>query len=118
MSPKRWLRWVSLIVVAPGSDGEASGSLYIDDGVSISPQGTTSATMSYKNNKFVVGGQFGFKPSPSVAAVTFLGSRNAPRKVTINGSNASSTFNSTSQTVVVTMKGQNLDRGFEVDLTF
>lgn len=110
-------------VIAPGTNGKASGSLYIDDGVTISPpqHSTTTATLSYSKNKFTVSGHFGFSPAPQVASVTLLGAQKTPRKVEIAGSRAhvgAVAFNSTSQSLVISLNGLKLDHAFEVDLTF
>jgi len=62
-------------VVAPDQNGKASGSLYIDDGVSLSlpKHSTTSAPLSSRRDRLTVEGQFGYRPAPSIATVTFLG---------------------------------------------
>jgi alpha-glucosidase len=76
-------------IVAPGSDGSASGSLYVDDGESIVQSGgTTEASMSFKNGKLTVGGRFGYKVCVDIASVRFLGVMNPPRMVSIKGKQA------------------------------
>ncbi|KAG6808712.1 hypothetical protein H0H92_003164, partial [Tricholoma furcatifolium] len=44
------------LVVAPGTDGTASGTLYIDDGVSVTQASTASLSFSYKDGKLDVQG--------------------------------------------------------------
>ena len=73
-------------VVAPGLDGTASGSLYLDDGVSLEQAATTEASMSYSGGTLNVTGTFGYAAeAPSVATVTFLGQSKAPEMVMVNG---------------------------------
>jgi len=71
-------------VVAPGSDGKASGALYIDDGVSITPSSTTEVRMGYAWGELVVQGNFGFETGVEVARVKFLGVSRAPKTIRIN----------------------------------
>jgi len=62
------------IVIAPGLNGTASGSLYLDDGVSIE-----QAAMSYIDFKydasghFVMTGSFGYDAGVSITSITVLG---------------------------------------------
>jgi alpha-glucosidase len=74
-------------VVAPGTNGKASGALYLDDGVSITPSSTTEVTMSYANGQLIVQGEFRFKTGVRVAGVKFLSVSQAPKSVRINGRN-------------------------------
>src|SRR5579863_2263044 len=70
-------------VVAPGADGGASGALYVDDGVSIVPERTTSVEMAFAEGKLCVDGSFVFEVGVKVARVIFLGVERAPSVVTI-----------------------------------
>ena len=72
-------------VVAPGLDGQATGSLYIDDGESIVQKATTTVTMAYQNRSLTVAGQFGYHADVKVARVLFLGVDKAPQNVKIEG---------------------------------
>ncbi|RPA99054.1 hypothetical protein L873DRAFT_971332 [Choiromyces venosus 120613-1] len=49
------------IVVAPNEGGEATGSLYIDDGVSVEQKATVDVTMEYKKGRLSIKGRFGFR---------------------------------------------------------
>jgi alpha-glucosidase len=69
-------------VVAPGADGTAAGTLYVDDGVSIVQQKTTSVEMEFADGKLCVQGSFGFNVGVKVADIIFLGIGNAPMFVT------------------------------------
>ena len=70
-------------VVALGTDGRASGELYVDDGVSIVPERTTNLKMAFAEGQLRVYGSFGFEVGVKVASVVFLGVERAPSVVTV-----------------------------------
>ncbi|KAF5359365.1 hypothetical protein D9756_003598 [Leucocoprinus leucothites] len=72
-------------IVAPGQDGTASGSLYMDDGESIEPNETTLVEMTFRNGTLNVTGEFGFGTGVNVARVRFLGVESEPGKVVVDG---------------------------------
>jgi len=104
------------IVVAAGLDGTATGSLYLDDGVSVSQPSTSQISFSFKQNTLTVGGSFGYrKESFSVASVTFLGLQHTPRNASVDGHSAhGSTGSSDAYVVNVNVP---LTRGFTVALS-
>jgi len=62
------------IIIAPGTDGTASGSLYLDDGVSVEQTSTSYIHFKYtKNGKLKVTGSFDYQ-NASIESVTLLGS--------------------------------------------
>ena len=61
------------VVIAPGLDGEASGSLYLDDGVSIEQPATSYIQFKYKNGQFKMTGTFGYDAGVSIESVIVLG---------------------------------------------
>ena len=67
------------LFVAPGTDGTATGALYMDDGVSITQDKTTSAKMAYVQGKLTVSGSF--EVDVDLANVWFLGIEQAPTSV-------------------------------------
>ena len=71
-------------VVAPGADGRAAGALYVDDGVSIVQNRTTSVEMAFAEGKLCVYGSFGFEVGVKVASVVFLGVSRVPAVVTVS----------------------------------
>ena len=77
------------IVIAPSANGTASGSLYLDDGVSLHqrPGSTTEVTFTWNNNRLRATGVFGFRPAPRVSTVTVLNVSRAPadQTVIVNG---------------------------------
>ena len=76
-------------IVAPDVHGEASGSLYIDDGESIKPDSSTDVKLEFKNGKLEMRGDFGFKPDGvngvKISLVRFLGVESKPDRVEVNG---------------------------------
>ncbi|KAJ9616724.1 hypothetical protein H2200_000443 [Cladophialophora chaetospira] len=102
------------IIVAPGVDGSATGSLYLDDGESVAPNATKLVTLNSSSAsngtlsiKVGVSGQYTGLDLP-LANVTFLGVQTAPSAsgVTINGrSVGNGTYNSASKTFSITNLG-------------
>lgn len=79
------------IVVAPGTDGTASGALYIDDGVSLKQASTTNVKLAFRSGRLSVQGSFGYKTGVKTSRVRFLGVAKAPRTVQVNGKAAGKT---------------------------
>lgn len=64
------------IVIAPGRDGKASGSLYLDDGDSIVQEATSEIEFKYEKGRFSMSGTFDYNNEDEanfVASVTVLG---------------------------------------------
>ncbi|KAH2750320.1 hypothetical protein KXW10_005659 [Aspergillus fumigatus] len=61
------------LIIAPGLDGTASGSLYLDDGDSIEPRATLELEFTYRKGHLQVKGKFGFRTEVKINAVTLLG---------------------------------------------
>ncbi|KAI0062102.1 alpha-glucosidase [Artomyces pyxidatus] len=105
-------------VVAPGSNGQAVGALYIDDGVSITPATSTSVSMAFSGKKLSVSGTFGFHTDVKVASVLFLGVPAAPKTASVLGgghSNSKPAFSYDASTQVLSVSvGMPLTGGFEV----
>ncbi|KAB2580756.1 Alpha-glucosidase [Lasiodiplodia theobromae] len=75
------------LLVALGSTGTASGSLYLDDGESIQPNATLNVefVVPEGENKLVVSGRGTYKDENPLANVTVLGVGSEPEDVRING---------------------------------
>lgn len=62
------------IIIAPGRDGKASGSLYLDDGDSLVQEATSEIVFSYESGKLAITGDFGYTAEPfKIAQVMLLG---------------------------------------------
>jgi len=70
-------------VVAPNENGTAAGALYVDDGVSIVQEKSTSVEMAFAEGKLRVHGSFAFEVGVNVASVVFLGVESAPTAVAV-----------------------------------
>jgi alpha-glucosidase len=73
------------IVVAPGLDGTASGSLYLDDGTSIEQPNTSMITFSFANGEFSMSGSYGYNAGVNVESITILGQTGEPATISIPG---------------------------------
>ncbi|KAI6817135.1 glycoside hydrolase family 31 protein [Hortaea werneckii] len=66
------------VVIAPGLDGSASGTLYLDDGESLSQEAISEIEFSYKDGEFSMTGSFDYDAGVSVEMITLLGVEKAP----------------------------------------
>jgi alpha-glucosidase len=73
------------IVVAPGLDGSASGSLYLDDGNSIDQPNTSDITFTYADGTFSMTGTYGYDAGVNVETITILGQTRRPAAITVKG---------------------------------
>ncbi|CAL1703163.1 unnamed protein product [Somion occarium] len=105
------------LVVAPGTDGQATGSLYFDDGVSITQKFSTTVLFSFKKSILSVTGQFGFTTQVNVARVKFLNVSKAPKNVKLNGRDLkkSSVEYDPIGKVLIASLGIPFRQGFDVD---
>ncbi|CDO71936.1 Glycoside Hydrolase Family 31 protein [Trametes cinnabarina] len=104
------------IVVAPALDGTASGSLYLDDGISIVPKTSTIVSFAFSHQKLTVTGTFGHPTDVDVARVRLLGVQVAPRAVNINGkaiNKSAVSYDSSKGVLDVTLKTP-FNRGFTI----
>ena len=70
------------LLVAPKSNGKASGSLYRDDGESLTQSATSKIVFTWDGQKIKMEDAFGFKISVGVKSVTVMG--NEPQKYAVN----------------------------------
>ena len=73
------------LVVAPGLDTTASGTLYLDDGDSLVQDATSLLSFDYKNSTLAVGGDFGYATNNSIETVKILGVSSQPTSVSLDG---------------------------------
>ncbi|KAL1856211.1 hypothetical protein Plec18170_004080 [Paecilomyces lecythidis] len=64
------------IIIAPGLDGTAAGSLYMDDGDSLSQPATLTIAFEYSHGIFRLDGAFGYRAGVQIESVTLLGQDN------------------------------------------
>lgn len=105
------------LVVAPDANGQASGSLYADDGVSITPKTSTTVSLTYRNSTLTVSGTFGYALDVNVSRVQFLGVASAPGTVKVNGQTVHSSallYDKNKQVLDVTLQTP-FNQGFTVE---
>lgn len=66
------------IVVAPGLDGEASGSLYLDDGISNVQEAVSEIDFHYKDGKLSMSGSFEYDAGVHIEMITIMGVTEEP----------------------------------------
>ncbi|KAL2867843.1 glycosyl hydrolases family 31-domain-containing protein [Aspergillus lucknowensis] len=76
------------IVVAPGLDGRAEGSLYLDDGDSMVQDAVSEIDFVYADGKLSMTGSFEYDAGVGIEAVTILGVKSKPRGVDSAGYDA------------------------------
>ncbi|KAL4994315.1 Alpha/beta-glucosidase agdC [Aspergillus recurvatus] len=69
------------LVIAPGVNGKAEGSLYIDDGESLEQTATVDVVFTYEDGRVSMDGLFTLQTDLRVEAVTVLGERVVERVV-------------------------------------
>ncbi|CCA73687.1 related to alpha-glucosidase b [Serendipita indica DSM 11827] len=93
------------LVVAPSKSGQASGTLYIDDGESLEQSSTYTAQYTYKDRKLTVKSQGNYNVgSLKYRNVRILGLSGRPNNISLNGQNVASNmvqYNDTSKSVSV-----------------
>lgn len=105
------------LVIAPNATGEATGSLYMDDGVSITPASTTQVEMTYRAGVLTVTGSFGYPVGVNLSRVLLLNADEATESVQLNGQEVATipTYDSTTKVLSVTID-RLLDEGFSLRL--
>ena len=106
------------LVVAPGLDGLAKGSLYLDDGDSIVQKATSEIVFVYRTGTLAMQGKFGYQVGVKTAEVVFLGMKRVPQKVTLDGKKVDGkdvSFNGTSGALKVKLS-VSLMRRFELEV--
>lgn len=108
------------VLVAPGMDHTAKGSLYLDDGDSLVQKATSDITFAYDGTTLTMGGTFGYDMGGvKVATVTVLGMEAMPKSVMLDGKAVGaqqSVYDQTSMTLTVAV-GASLAKGFKLTLS-
>ena len=103
------------ILVAVSADGKATGSLYVDDGVSINPSTSTRVSFEYANGTLTVKGSFEYPLGVKVSTVRFLGVQKTPKQVLVNGKEVKE-VDAQEEGVIVINPGLPFTSGFTVEL--
>lgn len=90
------------LLVAPGLDGSASGSLYLDEGDLIQQPLTTLIDFTYSDGSLSMTGSYGYQAGVNIEAVVVLGVSSPPQGVNIGGSESTSfSYNETTQALTI-----------------
>ena len=93
------------LIVALSDDGEASGSLYVDDGESIEPSDTLDISFAAMKGQLKVSVKGGYKDTNAMGNVTILGVSGGVGQVKLSGTTIDAdklSYNSTSSVLKVT----------------
>lgn len=91
------------LLVALDKNGDATGSLYLDDGVSLAPNATKDIDFVVANNALYASGRGCYNDTNALANVTVLGVPQQPSSVSLNGQMVNNVaYNSTSKVVSIT----------------
>ncbi|KAK5105011.1 hypothetical protein LTS08_001284 [Lithohypha guttulata] len=89
------------IVIAPGTDGTASGSLYIDDGISLEQAAISYISFSWDGSNFSMNGTYDYSTGVNISQIILLGQRSAPSGAITGDQYFPVAYNSTSQVASV-----------------
>jgi alpha-glucosidase len=78
------------LVIAPGAEGRATGTLYLDDGVSLIQDSTTLIAFAYADGVLRMTGSYGFEAGVDIESLLLLNVRKPPaaNNVTVSGDGA------------------------------
>lgn len=89
------------LVVAPGLDGTASGTLYQDDGISLEQNATSYVNFSWNGTVLSVRGSYDSASTTSLSNLNTFGASGIPTSVTYKGRELQTWYNETTQVVGV-----------------
>ena len=99
------------LLAALGSDGTASGQLYLDDGESLHPDATLNVDFEASRSSVRVSAGGGWEEANPLTNVTILGISNEPSFVSFNGQQVPADYDAVSQALFVTGLDQFTNNG-------
>ncbi|EAW07225.1 putative alpha-glucosidase [Aspergillus clavatus NRRL 1] len=104
------------LLIAPGQDGTASGTLYLDDGDSLKQSASLELEFKYRKGNLQIKGKFGMHTDLKINAITLLGQTSVPRQVTLSrAGKADSKFDPARQSVTI-KTDLSLNESSEIDI--
>lgn len=97
------------IIVPIGSDGTASGELYLDDGISFLQKATTYVKFSFDGSVFSMKGDYGYDSGVKIARIVFLGLGGQTNTTTPVGADLPKSVKVDNRVEVAVGKGLNAD---------
>ncbi|KAG2172345.1 hypothetical protein INT43_004887 [Umbelopsis isabellina] len=93
------------LIVAVGTDGKASGELYLDDGLSVHQHGTTYVKFDFDGTTLSMKGSYNYHGARAlkITSVTFLGLKSQPKSFSDEGDSSTMSTKSSNGDVVVTV---------------
>jgi alpha-glucosidase len=104
------------VLVALDSEKAATGSLYLDDGVSLVQEATSDITFEFKQGVFLIDGTFDYDAGVGVETVTVWGLGSKPKKVQAEGKDLKWRWEGGNGTLVVEA-GAELDKRFSMQVS-
>lgn len=104
------------VLVALDADHKASGSLYLDDGVSLVQEASSDISFTYDAGPFSMDGTFGYDAGVLLETVTFWGMGGEPKRVVSGGKILEWVWHGENGTLVV-QAGVGLDKGWSMMVT-
>lgn len=93
------------LIVALNGEGEATGSLYVDDGESVVQSSTLYVDFTASENALYASARGLYQDTNPLANVTVLGVGSEPSSITLNGEKISNGVNYDGDSKVLTVKG-------------
>jgi alpha-glucosidase len=103
------------IIVPVGSDGKATGELYLDDGISLVQKSTTYVKFAFDGKTFSMKGNYGYSTNTKITKITFLGVGGNIKGCDVDGASAGWSRDSGVDKVVVSVN-KSLTRDFSVSI--
>lgn len=104
------------IVIPLGSDGKASGELYLDDGLNVKQKGTTYIQFAFDGKKFTVKGKYGYDAGVQITQITILGYPGTPGGCKVDGVSVKGWSRSSGTGSLVVPVGKAIGKDFTVEV--
>lgn len=104
------------IIIPVGSDGTATGELYLDDGISLVQKGTTYVKFAFDGKTFSVKGNYGYGAGVKITRIVFLGVGGSVKGCEVDGQGVGGWSHNSSVGDLVVPVGKGLTKDFSVSI--